>query len=246
MGDKRRYHTVARAIVEMIDSGECPPGTKLPGALALSKRFSVSRMVVREATIYLEATGRLELQAGSSVYIRDTAANWDIGPVRVSPFEIAQFRLRFEPECAALAASAISGTQLATLKQLIDQIARAPRDVNDREGADREFHLEIARATDNPANTYVLQSLWRLRGQADGGQEIYDTLHLEDHLDRVSEYTDILEALMTRDGLAARQAMQRHLERFLEALINVWERQAIKKARQRSYADREQFLKLTL
>ena len=58
MSEKRLYHTVARAILDMIESGSYPPGTRLPGERELAERFGVSRVVVREAEISLEAVGR--------------------------------------------------------------------------------------------------------------------------------------------------------------------------------------------
>ena len=43
---------------------------------------------------------------------------------------------------------------------------------------------------------------------------------------------------------AAREAMQGHFERLLEALLDASERQAIEEARQKSSANRERYLKL--
>ena len=39
MSEKRLYHTVARAILDMIESGSYPPGTRLPGERELAERF---------------------------------------------------------------------------------------------------------------------------------------------------------------------------------------------------------------
>ena len=61
MAEKRLYHTVANKILELIDSGVFPPGTRLPGERDLAEKFGVSRVAVREAEIALQAQGRLEL-----------------------------------------------------------------------------------------------------------------------------------------------------------------------------------------
>jgi len=49
MGDKRLYHTVANQILELIDSGVFPIGSRLPGERDLAAKFGVSRVSVREA-----------------------------------------------------------------------------------------------------------------------------------------------------------------------------------------------------
>lgn len=55
MAEQRLYQKVANKILEMITSGSYPPGTRLPGERELADRFAVSRVVVREAEISLEA-----------------------------------------------------------------------------------------------------------------------------------------------------------------------------------------------
>ena len=65
MADKRLYHKVANQILELIDSGVFPPGSRLPGERNLAEKFGVSRVSIREAEIALQATGRLEIKVGS-------------------------------------------------------------------------------------------------------------------------------------------------------------------------------------
>ena len=60
----------------------------------------------------------------------------------------------------------------------------------------------------------------------------------------MNEHSNILDALEARDPQAAREAMQGHFERLLEALLDASERQAIEEARQKSSANRERYLKL--
>ena len=66
MAEKRLYHTVANQILELIDSGVFPPGSRLPGERDLAEKFNVSRVSVREAEIALQAQGRLEIKVGSA------------------------------------------------------------------------------------------------------------------------------------------------------------------------------------
>jgi DNA-binding FadR family transcriptional regulator len=66
----RRYQLVARQIIELIESGEFPTGSRLPGERELAERLGVSRVTIREAEIALEAQGYLAVKTGSGVYVR--------------------------------------------------------------------------------------------------------------------------------------------------------------------------------
>ena len=46
---QRLYLTVANQILELIDSGHFPVGSRLPGERDLAERFNVSRVAIREA-----------------------------------------------------------------------------------------------------------------------------------------------------------------------------------------------------
>lgn len=246
MSRKRQYQTVVRSILDMLESRDYPPGARLPGERQLSEKFGVSRAVVRGAEIFLEALGHLELREGSGAYVRSFEKVEGLSRLGVTPFELTQIRRHFETECSALAASAISDLQLSTLRQLIDGIAQAPLDAIQRDDADRAFHIEIARATDNAANVYVLQSLWRMRTEIESVRRVCDAVCIEDTAHRVREYSAILDSLSARDSDAARQAMGRHFDRLIEALLDASERQAIEAARLRSHANRERYLRFTV
>lgn len=245
MSEKRLYHTIARAILDMIESGAYPPGTRLPGERELAEKFGVSRVVVREAEISLEAIGRLNIRVGSGVYVRDVAESSGLILPNVTPFELTQTRLIFESECAALAATQITEAQLDGLRETIERMSEAPHDTSDGEDADREFHLQIAQATGNATNVFFLQNLWRMRTEIDAVRKVYEAVCFDDTSHRVNEHAEILNALAARDPQAAREAMQGHFERLLEALLDASERQAIEEARQHSSANRERYLKMT-
>ena len=59
----RLYHSVANKIMDLIDSGAFPAGSRLPGERDLAETFGVSRVAVREAEIALQAQGRLEIRS---------------------------------------------------------------------------------------------------------------------------------------------------------------------------------------
>jgi len=242
MAEKRLHHTVARAIIDMIESGNLPPGTRLPGERDLAERFSVSRVVVREAEISLEAVGRLEIKVGSGVYVRESPAPNGLALPSVTPFELTQTRLLFEPECAALAAKMITDQQIAELEATIDIMASSPIDSLEGEQADMDFHLLIAKATSNDANVFFLQTLWRMRTEIDVVKRAYSSICHEDPNHRVDEHSQIMVALRNRDPDAAREAMRAHFSRLLKSLLDVSEQQAIEDAKRASEENRRRYL----
>ena len=66
---KRLYRRIAEQIAALIDAGELPPGSRLPGERELAQRLTVSRPSLREALIALEIEGRVEVRGGSGIYV---------------------------------------------------------------------------------------------------------------------------------------------------------------------------------
>ena len=219
MSEQRLYHTVANKLLELIDSGVFPPGSRLPGERELAKRFGVSRVSIREAEIALQAQGRVEIKVGSGVYVLDRSNLPVYGLPKVGPFELTEARALFEGEAAALAAPMISDEDLARLEHLIDIMIGKAEDELTPEEADFEFHLTIARATNNHAILFVVDSLWKMRKEAAQLQNVYKTVCSKDNSHREDEHKIILDALRRRDSSAARTAMRDHFTRMIEALL---------------------------
>ncbi len=243
MAEKRLYQTVARGTREMIASGSYPPGTRLPGERELAEQFGVSRVVIREAEISLEALGHVEIKVGSGVYVLDAQASGGLALPKVTPFELTQTRLLFESECAALAATMITDKQVGELEDQIELMANAAHDSPEGEQADRDFHLLIAKATDNEANVFMLRTLWRMRTEIESVKRVYSAVCHDDASHRVNEHMEIMKALKKRDSAGARVAMRGHFSRLLKALLDASEQQAIDDARRKSHENRERYLR---
>ena len=189
--DKRLYHAVADQIMQMINDGAFPPGSRLPGERELAERFDVSRVTVREAEIALQALGYLNIKTGSGVYVLDPSTQGNGSLPVVSAFELTEARQLFESEAAALAARQIDDATLAKLEELIQRISSA--DEEDAQLADREFHLAIAAASGNAAVRYIVETLWKMRTQIAEVREVHAAICSEEDADeRGSEHADIL------------------------------------------------------
>lgn len=238
----RLYHTVANKILELIDTGAFPPGSRLPGERDLAEKFGVSRVAVREAEIALQAQGRLQIKVGSGVYVQEEVDYSDGQKPSVGAFELTEARALFEAEAAALAAPIISDE---TLKELEGYLAvmsgKAAGDITGDE-ADEAFHQTIARATNNHAIIYVIDNLWQMRGQASKTQTIYRNVCDKDNRSREQEHQAILDALKARDSSAARVAMRAHFTRMIEALLEATEEEAYAEVKRKASESRSRFL----
>lgn len=245
MVDKRLYRKISEEILAMIDEGKYPPGSRLPAERELAEIFGVSRVTVREAQIALQAVKAIEVRTGSGAHVLDRQAKLDALP-QMDAFELTQARSAFESEAAALAAVEITEEQLERLKALVERMAvddaHAHGDEPLDEDADREFHLTIARSTNNRAVVDTIERLWRLRTEIPEIKAAYDSICGRQADERAQEHHDILDALRARDPKQARSAMRQHFSAIFEAMVDTRERDAIAEVKRRASESRERFL----
>jgi GntR family transcriptional regulator, hexuronate regulon transcriptional repressor len=240
MADRRLFQNVAEQIMEMIQAGEFPPGSRLPGERELAERFGVSRVTIREAEIALQAMGKVRIRTGSGVYVTEAGGDDDLPCI--SAFELTEARSLFESEAAALAAPIISDELLEKLDDLLQMMASETDEDRFANEADREFHMTIASASGNAAITYVIKSLWRLRTDVPEVRAMHESICHNDGAARMEEHAEIVRALRSRDPAAARAAMRGHFNRLIEVMLNANEEREIEELRSRAAASRARFL----
>ena len=242
MAEKRLYHTVANKILELIDSGVFPPGSRLPGERDLAEKFGVSRVAVREAEISLQAQGRLEIKVGSGAYVLDGSNSLLNGLPKVGPFELTEARALFEAESAALAAPIITDETLEELENYISIMSGKISNNMTPDEADAAFHNTIARATNNHAIMFVIDSMWQMRTEAAQLQRVYKNVCDKDSSHREDEHQAILDALKNRDSNAARVAMRAHFTRMIEALLEASEEEAYQEVKRKASESRSRYM----
>jgi GntR family transcriptional regulator, transcriptional repressor for pyruvate dehydrogenase complex len=242
MTESRLYQTVAQQIRALIESGEYPPGARLPGERDLAQRFNVSRVTIREAEIALEAQGWLSIRTGSGVYVLprplDAPGAWP----KVTAFELTAARSIIEAEAAALASTHISDAQVAELEKLIEAMSRDDTNEDPGEDADQRFHLAIARISGNPVIEHCVRLLWRMRNELPEVKRVYATVCTHDHAARADEHEAIVEALRRHDPVRARAAMRDHFHRLFEAMLEATESEALNELKRKTEQDRQRFL----
>ncbi|GAA3110605.1 GntR family transcriptional regulator [Streptosporangium carneum] len=70
MPREARYRAIARELGRRIESGELPPGERLPTEDALAERFGVHRLTARQAMVELRRAGLVETRHGLGSFVR--------------------------------------------------------------------------------------------------------------------------------------------------------------------------------
>ncbi len=210
---------VADAITEAIVSQQLEPGTRLPSERELGEQFGVSRTVVREAIKSVSAKGLVEVQSGSglrvaevghdavteslSLYLRGQSDGQLIDYEKVH-----ELRAVLEVEMAASAALRRTDEEVELLTKACAQVEAAKGDVDLAALHDVEFHRAIGRATHNEFYVVLLDAL--------GGILVsVRQANLAKPSGRrrtIAQHREILDAIVSGDADAAREAMRRHLD----------------------------------
>ena len=222
---RRLYRQIADQIRGLIRSGEFSAGARLPPERDLAKQLGVSRPSVREALIALEVEGLVEVRIGSGIYVlapgQKAPAPEPDAPA--GPFELLRARYVIEAECAALAAKSAKRQQVAAIGEALDEMEREHTEGRQPLASDRLFHLRIAEATGNGALVHVVKTLWEERTGP-----LYQ--QLKHHYDNpqlwetaMAEHRAVLKAIVAHDALAAKAAMQRHLNMAYKRFSKGWD-----------------------
>lgn len=225
---RRRPRTLALELVESlgdrIRAGQLQAGDKLPTEAAIMGEFEVSRTVVREAISKLQAAGLVETRHGIGTFVLGPGDGpaFKITPEQFSTLQdviaVLELRIGLETEAAGLAAQRRSEDNLAALRKALDAVIAAVEAGQDSVAADFQFHLEIARATQNSHFADLMATL---------GAQIIPRARLEPAADlsterlaymrRVNaEHESILDAIASQDAESARAAMRTHLSNSRE------------------------------
>ncbi|RZU01066.1 FadR/GntR family transcriptional regulator [Rivibacter subsaxonicus] len=226
---RRRPRTLALELVDAlgdrIRDGRLAAGDKLPTEAAIMQEFGVSRTVVREAISKLQASGLVSTRHGIGTFVvgLGDSASFRIAPEQFATLRdviaVLELRIGVETEAAGLAAGRRSAENLRNMRHALDAFAAATEAGRDAVGPDFQFHLEIARATQNEHFAELMASLGtmiipRARLEAAAAPAAVEPLSEErrGYLRRVNgEHESIYDAIVNQDAEAARAAMRTHL-----------------------------------
>jgi GntR family transcriptional repressor for pyruvate dehydrogenase complex len=207
------------ALGDRIRDGRLAAGEKLPTEGAIMEEFGVSRTVVREAISRLQAAGMVETRHGVGTFVlgQGDAASFRVSSTQLATLKdvigVLELRIGVETESAALAALRRTDRNLDSLRSALQAFAKAVGEGRDPVGPDYQFHLEIARATQN---RHYAELMGALGGAMIPRARLKDIERPDgerlDYLRRVNlEHESILGAIERQDAEAARAAMRTHL-----------------------------------
>ncbi len=194
------------------------PGEKLPTEHELCEMFGVSRTALREALQMLGAKGLISVKKGSGIYVEDYSPQNVIKPMRFFlelnfdenyVLHLVQVRKLLEPEICRLAALKRTDVEIKELQENLEKFNKVkPDDFRSQGELDREFHLIIAQATQNPIIPIIVDPIFQLM------PKIRTLVYVE--IDRAKssaqEYHQIIfEAIKEQNEKKAFEAMREHL-----------------------------------
>ena len=189
-----------------IAAGEYKADERLPSESELCKAFGVSRPVIREALMSLQALGLTTSQPGIGTFVVSDRVRIPLVLGRYSPAHVREVRRCIEIPAARLAAARRTDRDVGELAATLARMDDAD-DPTRRTLLDASFHVAIARSSANPLIVKLVEDLrtvleehslaaarrpYRRRAAADEHRAVYD-------------------AIVDRDPDAAAVAMDAHL-----------------------------------
>lgn len=221
----KAYHLIAEKILDLIDSGQLPPKSRLPPERELAARFEVSRTTVREALMALDAAHIVKIRDRSGAYVLKPSERkkLELRQLEASPgpHEVLQLRRLIEGEACFV--SALNAPDTAIRKIQATNRARsalAPDDTVEFHDATRSFHLSIVIASENSLFVSLLESLWEQKTGPLWENWYTGTKSRENRLASLEHGQEVTEAIVARRAEAARTAMHRHIDWMVQRFLS--------------------------
>lgn len=210
----RETSSVATRLLEIFTSGEIEPGTRLPPERVLASTLGVGRSAVREALAALEMLGIVTVRSGAGTYLRGHASellpqtlSWGLALGAQQTTELIEVRSALEIYAARVAATRMDPAAVERLEAHLSAMRSAADDLPAFVEADLQFHLELARGTDNEVLLDLLQTIRSLlRVWADRAAQSQ-----ADAQEAIEQHGAVAAAIAARDPDATATAMAVHM-----------------------------------
>lgn len=167
----RMSDAVVGQVEKLITNGKLKAGNQLPPEKELSETLQVSRAVLRDAVVRLEARGVLTIKQGGGTYVCDVS-----GPTINDPlvyllqshpeaiFDFLHLRGSLEELCASYAAERRNSADLEDIQLKFESIKACTESPDPFCDAEKitEFHVALAEASHNIALVYIMRGLYSL------------------------------------------------------------------------------------
>lgn len=210
-------------LARRIRHSEYVPDSRLPSEHDLARSFQVSRPVVRKALFRLREDGLIYSRQGAGSFVAGAPVEAGIAFRPAESIADIQrgyeFRETIETKAAELAAMRRNDAVVEQLDNLLRRLQRATANGTHRDDIDFEFHLTIAKASNNQ---YFPTVLLALRDQIAAGMKLHG-LALLSPSGRLEQTTDehaaIVDAIRAGDPQGASELMRAHLRNSRDRLF---------------------------
>lgn len=216
---RKIYEQVAEELLLNIKNGDLKPGDKLDSVWQLAENFQVGRSAIREALSALRAMGLIEMRQGEGTFVREFDPSMISLPITTAVLmkkedieNLLEVRKVLEVGASGAAASKRTEEDLINMKNILEKMLNSVGDEELGEKADFQFHLAVAKASQNPllvglmnnVGEMMLQSMRETRrvwlySKETTSQRLYD------------EHMQIYKAIQAMDVRRAQDLMISHL-----------------------------------
>jgi GntR family transcriptional regulator, transcriptional repressor for pyruvate dehydrogenase complex len=192
------------------------PGSKLPSEFELCDQFGVSRTAVREALRMLSARGLVTIEKGRGVFVNKMTAASVTSSLELYlemhradyAVDVVHARQIIEPNIAFEAARARTSDDIKYLRGNLKELEESEDNHALLSALDMDFHLAVARATQNSIVPLLLEPIHQLMPAIK--KRVYDHVGGA-RASAIEWHGKIVDAIEARDPEAAMLRMQQHL-----------------------------------
>lgn len=206
-------------VLQRLRDGDYASGQRI-SAEDLVMELGASRQPVMDALKRLATEGFLDIipQVGIQVIV----------PPRDDFIDFYRLLASVEGLCAGLAAERANASEAKRLaeintefRMLVQRGANGDRDAADYRAVNFAFHSQVVVLAKSAILADYTQGLWARSdfyiSTATGSKLFTDRLH-----DSLEEHDAIYRAIAAKDSIAARQAMEQHIQAFILSLPKIW------------------------
>lgn len=235
----RKREDVIKRLKEWISGPSRIQGGKLPPERELARELGVSRTILREAVITLEALGALEVRERSGIYVKGQnveSFTMSLKTLNLWPedllIHLMEMRLLVEVPAAGLSAIRRNDTELDQMRECVRKLEEAQ---NSRSGEnptgafwDSLLHTIVVNAAHNPILTRLYEGLsTTMEKHIIHSRNIL--LALSDMPDKIlKEHRNLVNSIEEKDPQGAMGSLRVHLEEALEQLGKLKEKGKLK------------------
>lgn len=191
-------------------------GERLPTERKLCEQYGVARNTIRRALKQLEEQSLIERHIGRGTFkatssVQSSNSVSDLSDMHaLSPADVIECRLIFEPELASLVVVRANATDFARMTACLEGAENA-KSIEEFENWDGRLHDSIAEASHNNASIFISRFLGRVRRHSEWGD--LKRRHMTPDRSKAlkEQHSLIVSSLRERDQSKARAALREHI-----------------------------------